>query len=242
MIPKKIHYCWFGGKPLTELGEKCLKSWEKFCPDYEIKRWDESNFDVNCCDYVREAYQAKKYAFVSDYARFAILYIEGGLYFDTDVELINPIDDIVEQGSFMGCEPCIVSEAVNAGLGMAAAPGLGIYKIILDGYKKRHFVKQNGELDLTTVVQYVTGILKNKGFDEKLIGIQKVDELYIYPPEYFCPINGLTMEKVITNNTRSIHHFDGSWMNPVHRVLAKWMKRLLSKDLNFKIRNLKSKL
>ena len=98
-IPKIIHYCWFGGNPLPELAQKCIESWKKYCPDYEIKRWDETNFDLDCCDYVREAYQEKKWAFVSDYARFKILYEYGGVYFDTDVELIKPIDDIVEKGA-----------------------------------------------------------------------------------------------------------------------------------------------
>ena len=95
MIQKVIHYCWFGGKPIDKLGEKCIASWKKYCPDYEIKRWDESNYNLEACDYVKEAYQAKKWAFVSDYVRFDILYHYGGLYFDTDVELIKPIDDIV---------------------------------------------------------------------------------------------------------------------------------------------------
>ena len=97
MIPKIIHYCWFGGNPLPELAQKCIASWKKYCPDYEIKEWNESNFDLNCCDYVREAYEAKKWAFVSDYARFWILYHEGGVYFDTDVEVLKPIDTIVEK-------------------------------------------------------------------------------------------------------------------------------------------------
>ena len=96
-IPKIIHYCWFGGKPLNKLGEKCLKSWKKFFPDYEIIEWNESNFDVNCCQYVKEAYEAKKWAFVSDYARFKILYEQGGIYFDTDVEVIRPFDAILKE-------------------------------------------------------------------------------------------------------------------------------------------------
>ena len=98
MIPKVIHYCWFGGKPLPELAEKCLASWRKYLPGYEIRRWDESNFDINILPYTREAYGAKKYAFVSDYARFWILYNQGGIYFDTDVEVIAPLDSIIAAG------------------------------------------------------------------------------------------------------------------------------------------------
>lgn len=103
-IPKVIHYCWFGGNPLPSLAEKCIASWRKYLPDYEIKRWDESNFDVNIIPYTKQAYEAKKYAFVSDYARFWILYNYGGLYFDTDVEVIRSMDDIIAAGPFMGCE------------------------------------------------------------------------------------------------------------------------------------------
>ena len=104
MIPKIIHYCWFGRNPLPPLAEKCIASWREFLPDYEIKEWNEDNFDVNIIPYTADAYNAKKYAFVSDYARFWILYKYGGLYFDTDVEVIKSMDDIVERGPFMGCE------------------------------------------------------------------------------------------------------------------------------------------
>lgn len=100
-IPTVIHYCWFGGKPLPALAVKCIESWKKYLPDYEIKRWDESNFDVNLIPYTQQAYEAKKYAFVSDYARFWILYKYGGLYFDTDVEVIKPMDDLIAAGPFM---------------------------------------------------------------------------------------------------------------------------------------------
>ena len=121
MIPKIIHYCWFGGKPLNKLGKKCLKSWKKFFPDYKIIEWNEGNFDINCCQYVKEAYEAKKYAFVSDYVRFKVLYEQGGLYFDTDVEVIKPFDAILINGNFMGCENAVSDNiAVAAGLGLGA--------------------------------------------------------------------------------------------------------------------------
>lgn len=120
MIPKKIHYCWFGGQPLPASAKTCIDSWKKYFPDYEIIEWNESNFDLNCCDYVVEAYSAKKYAFVSDYARFEILYKEGGIYFDTDVEVIQPFDDILLHGGFMGIEK------IDADSGICVAPGLGL--------------------------------------------------------------------------------------------------------------------
>jgi hypothetical protein len=210
MIPKVIHYCWFGGKPIDKLGEKCIASWKKYCPDYEIKRWDESNYNLEACDYVKEAYQAKKWAFVSDYVRFDILYHYGGLYFDTDVELIKPIDDIVSKGPFMGCESHQKKSTVAPGLGLAANPGLGLYKDILDYYNRQHFISSDGSINLETVVQRVTNILIDQGFQGNG-NIELINDVYIYPSEYFGPIDPVTKQKHITSNTRSIHHYSASW-------------------------------
>ena len=145
MIPKVIHYCWFGRNPLPSLAIKCIESWRKYLPDYEIKEWNEDNFDVNIIPYTQEAYQVGKYAFVSDYARFWILYKYGGLYFDTDVEVIKPMDDIIARGPFMGCEKDVSDTSVasvapglglgvNPGLGLGVNPGLGLYKEIFEMY------------------------------------------------------------------------------------------------------------
>ena len=141
MIPKIIHYCWFGRNPLPELAQKCIASWKKYLPDYEIKEWNEDNFDVNIIPYTAEAYAQKKYAFVSDYARFWIQHKYGGIYFDTDVEVIRPIDDIIARGNFMGFETDPNSEkgdasnaSVNPGLGLGVAPGLGVIIKLLDYY------------------------------------------------------------------------------------------------------------
>lgn len=251
MIPKIIHYCWFGGNPLPELAVKCIESWKKYCPDYEIKRWDESNFDLKCCDYVKEAYQAKKWAFVSDYVRFKVLYDEGGLYFDTDVELIKPIDDILARGPFMGVEvgqpfnerlqakidavmPDIDEDthmegdditsdcrtaapglglAANPGLGLAAAPGLALYRKILDYYEKAHFIMPDGSLNQFTVVMYTTEYLKRYGLQQPVTSVQKVAGVYVYPADYFCPMDYETGEIILTENTRSIHHYMASWFN-----------------------------
>lgn len=212
MIPKVIHYCWFGGAPLPELAEKCIESWKKYCPDYEIKRWDESNFDVNENKYCREAYEAKKWAFVSDYARFKILYDEGGVYFDTDVELLKPIDDILQNGSFMCIEKENNINWINPGLGMAAAPGLDIYKEIIDDYNNSEFIKSNGTQDITTVVKRVTNIFKRHGF-KSINKIQNIKDIKIYPTEFFCPKNYDTGITHITENTYSIHHYEASWVS-----------------------------
>ena len=127
MIPKTVHYCWFGKKPLPESAKKCIDSWRKFLPGYRIKEWNEDNFDVGITAYTQQAYEAKKYAFVSDYARFWILYHHGGLYFDTDVELIRPIDDIIAKGPFMAgkqglsCQKCFPAGQTD----LPSLPGLG---------------------------------------------------------------------------------------------------------------------
>lgn len=206
MIPKVIHYCWFGRNPLPPLAEKCIASWREFLPDYEIKEWNEDNFDVNIIPYTAEAYAAKKYAFVSDYARFWILYNYGGVYFDTDVEVIKRMDDILAAGAFMGCEqdsPITVAP----GLGIAATAKMPIYKKLLDYYTPLHFDAGNITM---TIVGHTTNVLKSFGMNES-IGIQNLADLYIYPAEYFNPTNIVTKRLKITSNTRSIHWYAGTW-------------------------------
>lgn len=295
MMPKIIHYCWFGGNPLPELAVKCIESWKKYCPDYEIKRWDESNFDLNCCDYVKEACQVKKWAFVSDYVRFKVLYDEGGLYFDTDVELIKPIDDILARGPFMGVEigqpineklqtkinavmPDIDADtymeenarverdiymegdetipdcraaaleltcdqsgtteeldrarsgsSVAPGLGLAANPGLVLYRKILNYYEKAHFIMPDGSLNQITVVMYTTEYLKRYGLQQPVTSVQKVAGVYVYPADYFCPMDYETGEIRLTENTRSIHHYMASWFNPREKRWHGWQQAFARK-------------
>lgn len=230
-IPKVIHYFWFGQNELPEMAQRCIASWKKYCPGYEIKEWNESNYDVESCTYIREAYQEKKWAFVSDYARFDILYRYGGLYFDTDVELIKPIDDIIAHGSYMGIEKENFNKGagseitVNPGLGLAARPGLELFKEILDGYSERHFRLEDGSLDLTTVVTYVTDILIENGL-QCIPGIQEVAEIVIYPKEYFCPLNYFTGKMEITDHTYSIHHFGESWVEEKEKYISKLLRKL----------------
>ena len=234
MIPKVIHYCWFGKNPLPTSAKNCIASWRKFLPDYEIKEWNEAIFNVNIIPFTREAYQLKKYAFVSDYARMWILYHYGGLYFDTDVELIRPMDDVISRGAFMGREAqdskssgnlakheflanagSIGLLGCNPGLGLGCAPGLGLYKKILDWYSQHHFVTWSGKFapnDDIIIVSIVSRIMERE--PRKLLddGVLLVDNIYVYPPEYFCPKNYFTGELQITCNTRSIHHYSASWM------------------------------
>ena len=229
MIPKIIHYCWFGRNPLPPLAVKCIESWRKFLPDYEIKEWNEDNFDVNIIPYTAEAYKAKKYAFVSDYARFWILYKQGGLYFDTDVEVIRPMDDIIARGPFMGCENQASDTSVASvapGLGLGVNPGLGLYKEILEMYAKLHFIRPDGSNNQTTVVTYITKLLCDHGLQSSN-DIQLCANVWIYPKEYFCPKDFFTHKLEITANTYTIHHYDGSWVTPEQRYAQDLSLRLV---------------
>ena len=167
MIPKIIHYCWFGGNPLPEDAKRCIASWKHYMPDYEIKEWNESNFDIRCNTYCEQAHGAKKYAFVSDYARLWILYQEGGIYFDTDVEVIKSLDNIIAKGAFMGCETSPTKDnqiiTVNPGLGLGVEPKNPIYKELLDLYNKRSFILNDGSMDLKTIVTTTTEVLFKHG-------------------------------------------------------------------------------
>lgn len=216
MIPKIIHYCWFGGNPLPKSALKCINSWRKYFPDYEIKEWNETNFDVNMMPFTREAYDAKKYAFVSDVARFWILYREGGLYFDTDVEVIRPFDDILERGTFMGIEtPAIEGmqvPTVAAGLGLGADKGHSFYKEIIEHYSSIHYCDENGIAIPGTVVGHVTDLLKKHGLSP-VNAIQNIAGITIYPKDYFCPFEDNTGVLSLTKNSHSIHWYSKSWID-----------------------------
>ncbi len=231
MIPKTIHYCWFGKGKKPKLAEKCIKSWKKYCPDYEIVEWNEENFDVGCNGYVKEAYEAKKYAFVSDFARFYILYHQGGVYFDTDVELVKPIDEMVQKGAFMGCEKDgfewkeeafekATLIAVNPGLGIAAEAGNSLYEEVLDFYAAQQFLNPDGSLNTKTVVEYTTNILLKHGL-QNTNEIQQVEGIWIYPTEYFCPLENNTGRLTMTENTVSIHWYSKSWTGRRQRLISK---------------------
>jgi len=222
MIPKIIHYCWFGGNPLPELAHKCIASWRRYFPDYAIKEWNENNYNVHKISYIDEAYNAKKYAFVSDYARFDILYKYGGIYFDVDVEVIKPFDNIVKNGCFMGFESVGV---VAAGLGIGCNAGLGILYQILEFYSTLHFFNSDGSFNLRTVVEYVTSILKKNGLEMENT-IQSFEGLTIYPSDYFCPKSYETGKLSITENTCSIHHYDSSWLSEKEHQITKKKQKI----------------
>lgn len=234
MIPKVINYCWFGRNPLPESAIKCINSWKKFLPDYEIKEWNEDNFDVNIIPYTQEAYASKKYAFVSDYARFWILYNYGGLYFDTDVEIIKSIDDIVERGPFMGVEVEATSRGntplVAPGLGLGVNPGLGLYGKMLDRFQNLDFYMEDGSIQTYTMIPIISELLREGGLFAKN-EVQCVEGVWIYPSDYFNPLDAATGKLNITPNTRSIHWYMASWLpaQPIWKKRIKqWVRRCMS--------------
>lgn len=230
---KCIHYCWFGKNPKSKLILKCIDSWRKYCPDYEIKEWNEDNFDVNCCDYVREAYEAKKWAFVSDYCRFYVLYNYGGIYLDTDVELLRNLELL--ENNFVGFEN---AHTVNSGLIRGAEKGDYICQLMLQSYADDKFVNSDGTLNLTTVCERETNILCQLGMkkDNKL---QVVSGTTIYPSEYFNPMDMETGKIRPTNKTVSIHHYAASWVSKNDRTrgkIAKCFYRIFGTEKANKIR------
>lgn len=255
MIPNIIHYCWFGGNPLPESAKKCIDSWRKFLPDYEIKEWNETNYDVHKIPYIHEAYEARKFAFVSDYARFDILYQYGGLYFDTDVQLLKPMDEIIAKGPFMGREAgaylhniCEGYEGlglgVNPGLGLGVNPGLGLYKEFLDAYNDFKFRNGDGKLNTKTIVSYTSEILVAHGLNSDNDNPQFVAGVWIYPADVFCPMDHTQGNKVtLTDRTVSIHLYDCSWIDhnslsyKLH-ILKNWLMRRLGANAVNKVANI----
>lgn len=207
MIPKVIHYCWFGGNPKPPIIEKCIKSWKKYCPDYEIIEWNEKNFNVNCCDYVKEAYEAKKWAFVSDFARLKIVYDNGGIYLDTDVELIKPLENFLKYDSFFGFED---TQHINTGLGFGSVKHNPVLEVMLDDYLELHFWKPDGTYNTTPCPQTNTLSLNKIGIKTDNT-FQIIDNNAFFPSDFFNPIDYRTMKKNVTQNTVSIHWFNASW-------------------------------
>ena len=209
MIPKIIHYCWFGGNPLPASAIKCIKSWKKHCKGYQIIEWNETNFDLSSTPlYVRQAYEAQKWSFVTDYIRLKVVYDNGGLYFDTDVEVIKPFDELLTNKAFFGFED---NTYVNTGLGFGAEKGLKILFDIMKQYQDIGFLKADGAFDTTSCPVRNTEVFLRYGLIQNGQNQRIKDDIVIYSPDYFCPksfYDGIIRK---TDNTHSIHHFDSSW-------------------------------
>ena len=230
MIPKIIHYCWFGRGEMPRLMKKCLKSWKKFCPGWKVVLWNEDNFDVNACPWTKQAYEARKFAFVSDYVRLKALYEQGGVYLDTDVELVQPIDKFLEHRAFSGFES-LELKLIQTGI-IGAEKGHPVIKSWLDYYSGRTYLV-DGKPTMTPNVSHITEDLKARGLrmDDSR---QTVDGMEVYPQTWFCPLSAVSIQRKITKDTHAIHYFTSTWRTEkalkdfarVKRHQRKWYRAL----------------
>ena len=233
-IPKIIHYCWFGGKPKPALAEKCIASWKKYCPDYEILEWNEDNFDLSSAPtYVHQAYEAGRWAFVTDYVRLVALVKMGGVYMDTDVEVVKPLDPFLHHEAFAGFESV---DRVQTGL-LACCPEFPLFRDFLGHYDTAAFLRPDGAEDTTTNVEVLTRLCAERGlvFEDRL---QTVEGLAVYPREYFCPVDFETEKLKRTRKTVTIHWFSGSWKTEEEREFFRREKERLAYERrsNFRVR------
>ena len=217
MIPKKIHYCWFGGNPIPEKDKKCIESWKRYCPDYEIIEWNEKNFNININRYVKEAYDCKKYAFVSDYVRLYALLNYGGIYLDTDVEVLRAFDSFLELEAFVGFED---NELVSTAI-IGAKRGNSIIEEWFNTYANRNFLN-NGKMNEVTNVRVFTNLLLKYGLiQNNTLQRIKNNTITIYPTEYFSPLKFGSKIPKSTKNTVTIHWFEGTWTTLSKRIKIK---------------------
>lgn len=222
-IPKVIHYCWFGHNPLSAKELHCIESWKRLCPDYQIIEWNESNFDIHANLYARQAYAAQKWAFVSDYARLKIIYEHGGIYLDTDVELLRPLDSLLETEGFMGFQQ---DARIATGLGFGACPKHPLVHAMLEDYDSIPFFKEDGSMDTTPCPNRNTLPLLKLGLEQRIDSIQKINNFYFFPPEYFSPKDYYTNMLRTTANTYSIHHYASSWVSPETKAYVAHLHRM----------------
>lgn len=229
MIPKIIHYCWFGHGKLPELAEKCIASWKKYHPDYKLVEWNEEKFDINSNLYVKQAYESKKYAFVTDYVRLYALYTEGGVYMDTDVEVLCSLDKFLVHPAFSGFEDV---NYVPTGL-MAAMKGSKWIEELMEYYDSRPFILDDHQFDMTTNTKTITDYMLKNGLilnDQ----YQEIKDLVVmYPHDYFCPKDHITGIIKLTPNSVCIHHFAMSWLEPKYRHLTN-IKKVLFRIIGIK--------
>lgn len=213
-IPKKIHYCWFGKNPMPEEFERNIESWKEMCPKYEIIKWDETNYDVSKNLYMKQAYEQEKWGFVPDYARLDIIENEGGIYLDTDVKVIKPLDDLLKCKSFMGF---IDNNMVALGLGFGAVKHNLLIKELRDYYNEKRFLRDDGTLDMRPCVEYQYPVLVKYGFkmDNKY---QDINKNILYPTEVFNPLGKIKFHTCFSDNTHTIHDAQISWESEENRI------------------------
>lgn len=220
IIPKIIHYCWFGNGEMSELEKACIATWRKYCPDYEIKVWNEKNYDIHKCRYMEQAASKGQWSFVTDYVRLDLLYQYGGIYLDTDVELLKNPDFLLQYRSFIGFEQ---EDRVNSGQGMGAIAGLQVVKELRDMYDEIDFINEDGTLNQKECPQYLTAYLSQKGLQLNNKR-QQVGDMEIFPTEFFSPKNFLTGRISLGPDTVSIHHFNGAWHTEKEKRIIRGMQ------------------
>ena len=241
-IPKKIHYIWFGKGEKSPLIQECMENSKKYLDGWEIIEWTEDTYDIRSCPYAYEAYKHKKYAFASDYARFDILYQYGGVYIDTDVELLKTIpENMLNDHGFAGMEN---DANIASGLIFACVPGDPIVKEILEVYRAEHFELSNGDLNMKTVVSRVTEVFKRHGYQNREEE-QIVDGFRIYPNDYFCAYDFVAREFHITDRTISVHRYAGTWAGfggKLSRGIMDVLRKILGKKIYVKLIGMKRRI
>ena len=228
MIPKVIHYCWFGRGKMPEMALKCIESWKKYLPEYKIKEWNEDNFDLDMYPYVREAYDNRKFAFVTDVVRLYALYHEGGVYMDTDVEVLKSLDPFLHHNAFSGFED---EKNIPTGI-MGSEKGGRWAKENLDYYNDKHFINEDGTMDVTTNVQTITNIMLPYGLKQNNSYQDFPGLITFYPKDYFCPKSYKDGKIYLTKNTVTIHHFAGSWLTQKEKNIILLSKILGRKNMD----------
>lgn len=231
-IPKIIHYCWFGRNPKPKLAQRCIKSWNRFCPGYEIIEWNEDNFDVSTAPlYVRQAYEAGRWAFITDYVRLKALTEMGGIYMDTDVEVVKPLDPFLEQEAFAGFEH---KTRIQTGV-LACRKDFPLFREFMRYYDDASFLRPDGSVDTTTNVEILTELCQKRGLvlNDRF---QVMEGLAVYPREVFCPVDYDTKKLKKTRKTVTIHWFSGSWHTEEELQELREEKRRLQKEKHSNIR------
>lgn len=232
-MSKYIHYCWFGGNPLPKLAKKCIKSWKKYLPDYEIIEWNENNVDLEECPFIKEAYANKKWAFVADYARTKAIYEMGGIYFDTDMMITKDISFLLDKETFLGVEDSMM---VNAAVWGSSKPKTYFAKRILDFYKSQEHFDINNIYKMS-IPRIITRILDEFGFDPSINEVQVFHkDIYVYPRPYFYPLSFNFKDNKFTEETCMVHYFDATWIPKNEQIEMKLIRNFGAKPVAFALK------